>query len=206
MKEKSHFNNLIKDTISICPHCHCSHLPVTVVVGSNYFLLTNLQMGPIALSTLIPEHFLHILGVILLCLFLNLWHHKLSFFPLNFPLKRSITAHLILPEDSNHRCIREHDQWQYRVPSANRPRQISHSFHWGDVQYTDYLQGPWNNSLNPPLCILLCRWGVNAGRLTSCWQDKFQCVLSPHFRVRGAWHSRVFSSFPSDWSSSQLFS
>lgn len=61
MKEKSHLTTWYKIIISICSHCHYSHLHVFIVKSLNfYFLLTDLQMGPIALSTLIPADFLHI--------------------------------------------------------------------------------------------------------------------------------------------------
>lgn len=45
-------------------------------------------------------------------------------FSLHFLLQRSVITHLTLPVGDNPRYIRERDQWQCRVPSANWPRHI----------------------------------------------------------------------------------
>lgn len=128
LQEKPHFNNLIK-------LYHFYMLPLSlfliswffIVESSNfYFFLTNLQMGPVALPILIPACFTHAFRSDS-ALFFSLGHQDLSFsFPLNFPSKKSITIHLVLPVGNNHRHIREHDQYYEGSPlslaQANFPQ------------------------------------------------------------------------------------
>ena len=57
MKEKTHVGNFMKGCPSHALPSSLSHLHVTVVESPNFcFLLSNLQMEPMALPTRIPTH------------------------------------------------------------------------------------------------------------------------------------------------------
>lgn len=68
--------------ISMCSHCHCSHLCVCVVESPNFYvLLTSLQKRPIALSILILACFPHVFRRdSTLSKFFSVWRQNSVFF------------------------------------------------------------------------------------------------------------------------------
>lgn len=153
-----------------------------------FFFLTNLQMGPVALPILIPACFTHAFRSDS-ALFFSLGHQDLSFsFPLNFPLKRSITIHLVLPVGNSHRHIREHDQYYEGSPLSTGPGK----FPTATIRKDTQVQINFKVSKTVPLTFLHVSCMLVRGK---CWQADFimsQCVLSPHFRLWRSWISFCF--------------
>lgn len=200
MKEKPHVYNFMKGYPFHVRPSSLSHLHVAVAESPNfYFLLSDLQMRPIALPTRIPTHIPCIfLGVILFFFFFNLWYHKLSSY--TFPCRNQSSPiwpfQWVITPDTSENMI--NGSAGYILPTGLGTFSVSIG---ENVQRTDDLQSLLDSSLHFPF--VSCMWVRG-----KCCQAGFvpsQCVLLLHFRVWDAWHTWLFSCFPSDWNNFQLF-